>query len=145
MSSVTTFQVYRNLNNGSWSIRNADTGLIVGHAQTVLLVDAEFIVSEAGRQRVIQEQRKNVHAHIQGKLAMWSGEVFKGRQDVADRRYDITERFTSRVLDIMTQVEVSYNPYKFGHFFDVKNLDKVEQAMYAYFTPEKKVYRGLIL
>lgn len=61
--------VYRNLHNGKWSLRavdGPDRGRVLGHARRVCLRDAEFTVSEAGRQRVIREQCKNVHAGIVG-------------------------------------------------------------------------------
>jgi len=69
--------VYRNLGNASkerYSIRQG--GLVVGHADEVYLRDCEFRVSEAGRQRVLQEGRKNVHAYIKGRTlsgaALWA-------------------------------------------------------------------------
>lgn len=141
-SSVMTYQVYRNLNNGSWSIRSSDSGLIVAHGQAVLLVNAEFKVSEAGRQRVIQEKRKNVHAHIEGEIELWDGEFFKSRTDIQDFLCDVTEEFSDRMLEHITPVEVSYNPYRLPHFFNKETLDKVTQAAYAFFTPNKKVYIG---
>ena len=55
-------QVYRNLNNGLISIQDLSTGLVLGHASAVDMEEANFIVREAGRQQVIREQRKNVHA-----------------------------------------------------------------------------------
>ena len=36
-------QVYRNLNNGSWSIKHTKSNLIVGHAQSVVLEDAKAV------------------------------------------------------------------------------------------------------
>lgn len=60
--------VYRNLHKHCWSIRSARTRLVIGHAETVLLQAASPKVSEAGRQRVLQERRKNVHAGIVGML-----------------------------------------------------------------------------
>lgn len=137
--SPITCQVYRNLHNDMWSIRNAATGLVIGHALFVKLVTPKFIVREAGRQRVLQEQRKNVHAFVEGGLEMWYGVNYKGRQDLKGYHGLPSDDF------LEGSTEVSYNPYKFGHFFDVQTLDKVDQARYAYFTPEKKVYRGAIL
>jgi hypothetical protein len=64
-------QVYRNLhqNQGSLcSLRHAATRLVAGYAECVVLQDCRFKVSEAGRQRVIREKRKNVHATIEGTL-----------------------------------------------------------------------------
>lgn len=60
------YEVYKNLHNGKWSIRDAESKLVVGHAKALELVEAEFKVSEAGRQRVLRERKKNVHAYIRG-------------------------------------------------------------------------------
>lgn len=62
-------QVYRNLkykNEAVYSIRSVNTGLVLGHATTLLLSRCNFVVSQAGRKRVLREQRKNVHAWIEG-------------------------------------------------------------------------------
>lgn len=59
-------EVYRNLNNGRLSIRDAKTKLVVGHADRVKLTDVTFHVSQAGRERVLRERRKNVHAVVRG-------------------------------------------------------------------------------
>lgn len=62
--------VYRNLRSGKkcgrWSIMQ--DGLVVGHAGDVSLVNARFLVREAGRQRAIRENRRNVHAFVIGTL-----------------------------------------------------------------------------
>lgn len=131
-----TVQVYRNLHNDMWSIRDFNTGLVLGHALAVTLTDAKFVVREAGRQRVLQEQRKNVHAFVEGVLKMWYGVPYKGRTDLKGFHC------LPREVNLPASIEVSYNPYKFAHFFDVETLDKVNEATYAYFTPENKVYRG---
>ena len=73
-------QVYRNLNNGLISIQDLSTGLVLGHASAVDLQEATFIVREAGRQQVIREQRKNVHAFVRGKVIdVRNFKPFKGR------------------------------------------------------------------
>lgn len=61
-------QVYRNLHNGLWSVKDKESGLVLGHDDVVVLQDAKFIVKEAGRQRVLREQKKNVHAYVEGIL-----------------------------------------------------------------------------
>ena len=61
--------VYFNLHRKLFSIKALEgpmKGRVVAHRHTVLLNDATFKVSEAGRQRVIREQRKNVHAGVSG-------------------------------------------------------------------------------
>jgi hypothetical protein len=44
--------------NGSWKV--------VDHVEQIWLGNAKFKVSEVGRQRVIKNKRKNVHAYIEG-------------------------------------------------------------------------------
>jgi hypothetical protein len=66
---ATRVAVYRNLNGQVWSLLALDgkyRGQIVGHAKQLLLDLPVFKVSEAGRQRVIIEHRKNVHAMVAG-------------------------------------------------------------------------------
>ena len=56
--------VYRNLHKNCWSVRQE--GIIVAHTDKITLKDARFLVSPAGRNKVIKEQRKNVHAGVSG-------------------------------------------------------------------------------
>ena len=71
--------------NGSWKV--------VDHVEQIWLGDAKFKVSEAGRQRVIKNKRKNVHAFIIG---------------------EITNGFKS--LDLDPFLTVRYNPYEMDKF-----------------------------
>jgi hypothetical protein len=49
-----------------WSVRN-DTK-VIGYTEALLLKDVVFTVSEAGRQRCILHNQRNVHAFACGKL-----------------------------------------------------------------------------
>ncbi len=64
----------------------------------MLLCCPEFRVSEAGRQRVLKEQRKNVHAGVVGILS-----------EDSDTGYfiDMAQRQGERI---------TYNPYRFSTF-----------------------------
>lgn len=87
-------EIYRNLNNGMWSIKL--NGKVVGYSKYLTLSGPiEFKVSEAGRQRVIRQKRKNVHARIVGYI-----------KDFAEH-----PRFKYKSL-------ISYDPYCCGFFFD---------------------------
>ena len=70
-------------------------GKIIGHASKLALANCQFLVSEKGRQRVIREKRKNVHAFIRGLIA--NNEIF------------FAENPTTK--------PISYNPYHSGMFF----------------------------
>lgn len=66
-------KVYRNLHKNVYSIADAESGLVLGYCARVTLTDAEFKVSEAGRQRVLREKRKNVHAYVVGTFVATAG------------------------------------------------------------------------
>lgn len=70
---MTFTRVYFNLHKRRLSIQekriNASGKLVwkvVRHAKMIILKDATFKVYESGRQRVIKEKKKNVHAFITG-------------------------------------------------------------------------------
>ncbi len=60
-------RVYYNLTRRCWSITDAATRRVIGHWWGRLTLTAcAFVVSQAGRARVLREKRKNVHAVIEG-------------------------------------------------------------------------------
>lgn len=63
---MTRQEVYRNLHKDMWSIRDARTKKVVAHRRTVVMRDVVFRVSKAGRERVLREKAKNVHAFVVG-------------------------------------------------------------------------------
>jgi hypothetical protein len=64
--------VYRNLNQHTWSLRDPHTRRVVEHAPSVEIVDAVCVVSERQRQRAVDEGRRNVHAYVRGRLVSTS-------------------------------------------------------------------------
>ena len=153
--------IYRNLNDGCWSVKALEgphKGRVVYHAQAVTLSgdsryvsqdDIEFKVSEAGRQRVLREKRKNVHAGIVGYPyyavnvtlrypdAVPAREVFECQDDYDPSR-DITDP------DHHAYRAVTYNPYKFDRFVFVDDgsdaviTDHWDQSVVM--DPDGKVY-----
>lgn len=63
-------RIYRNLHNGLMSVQAKVNGrwLVIGHTADIALRDVSFRVSQAGRERVLREGRKNVHAYIIGSV-----------------------------------------------------------------------------
>lgn len=127
--------VYRNLHNGKWSLKDMDTGLVVGHATHVVLARMKTKVSEAGRQRVLLEKKKNVHAGLVGCVTSVKGfESFKGRGLEFDSKAmdlnDIVKHFVRCGLSIGLR-SLSYNPYKMGNFFDKEDYRIVRQSHWA--------------
>ena len=114
--------VYRNLHNGLISIKSASSGLVLGHAKHVDIAWAKFVVNESGRQRVLKEKQKNVHAYVKGLLLNTRGfKPYKGRS---------LQRCTALgAIDTIHKVTVvSYNPYKAPHFVIKGTSDKVSKA-----------------
>jgi hypothetical protein len=90
-------RVYYNLNKKCFSIQSkTSTGWrVTDYKNTLTLSNCKFIVSEAGRQRVLKTKRKNVHAYVEGELLDFNCINWWNRKDFVD---------------------VSYNPYKFPWF-----------------------------
>ena len=114
--------VYYNLHRKLWSVKALEgprKGLVVLHSHAVLLQDATPKVSEAGRQRVLKEKRKNVHAGIVGQLVPMGAEGgFPGFPGGA---------------------EVTYNPYKYVGFVYRQDERPYTGSDYALLT-EKRVF-----
>lgn len=92
---------------GSWKV--------VKHCEAVSLTDVTFKVSEAGRQRVIKNKRKNVHAYICGTFDEGAALSKQGEW-----------------MDLIT-----YNPYKLEKFYDgEKYVDKADKV----FVKGRNVY-----
>ena len=103
--------VYFNLHKKTLRIRH--NGKVVCHSDNAKILNPTFVVSEAGRQRVLREKRKNVHAYVRGEL--------DGFENNSDNSVD----------DLQT---ITYNPYKYSTF--VKKIDEsvVKTAKVAYIS-----------
>ena len=112
-------QVYRNLHKKCWSIRQG--GKVVAHTKTLRLSSCTFHVQPAGHKKVLKEQRKNVHAYIKGYLV-----------DKGDKR-SILESFYYFIKEHKkhknTDHRVSYNPYKYDYFYNVKTQEKIDKKL----------------
>jgi len=119
--------VYWNFHLGMFSVKQG--GRVVAHVYDAVLTKARFKVSEAGRQRVLREKRKNVHATIRG---LWVG---------ANRARNLIE-------DCEHVENVSYNPYRGPSFIDKegKPVDFAEvvrlNARAEYKIETRKPYKG---
>ena len=89
--------VYFNLHKRVFSVKaleGAEKGRVIGHRTSLAIYSPTFKVSEAGRQRVVRERRKNVHAGVVGFLTA---------------PYDWTK-------ELVEWTPVLYNPYVFSSF-----------------------------
>ncbi len=114
--------VYLNLHRpGYLSVRAAegpDKGRVVGHATAIELEDCEFRVSEAGRQRVLRERRKNVHATVRGRVVQACVEP-----EPAPSVVEQAERARSAGAE-----DIAYNPYFTSHFLNRQTKMPVHSA-----------------
>jgi hypothetical protein len=77
-------KIYRNLGNGLMSLTQQinKSWILVGHTDSVAIEYPKFYVSEAGRQRVLKDRRKNVHAWATGRLLPSTGLVLPSLKQV---------------------------------------------------------------
>ena len=101
-------EVYFNLHKRVFSVRSCKTGRVVHHTKNVHIRDPQFVVREGGRQRVLRERKKNVHAFVRGNLT-----AFKDNP--------------SRLADT-----IGYNPYKYDSFVNVTDEEPVYKAFRAW-------------
>lgn len=117
-------RVYFNLHRKLFSVMDCATRRVIGHRRTVNLSGARFVVSEPGRQRVIREKRKNVHAFVEGTLV-------------------------EAVPPTRTWRRVSYNPYFAGHFYCPDTPERVRVgasdavSMYAAANGKPSMYAAV--
>jgi hypothetical protein len=98
-------KVYRNLKHGRksrplYSIMH--NGRVIARRHRVLLTSCKFVVNEAGRQRVIREGRKNVHAFVVGKWCRSKCGCSAFGTDDTDKR--------------QLGLKIVYNPYRMKTF-----------------------------
>jgi hypothetical protein len=99
--------VYFNLHKKCFSVKDVKTGLVVAHTDRIDLYDCNFKVSEAGRQRVLREQKKNVHAGVVGHY------------------------FEEPIQSKLSFKEATYNPYKYDSFVNKHTEEKLTGAYVA--------------
>ena len=113
-------RVFKNLKYGCYSIMQR--GVIRASAKQVRLSDVEFRVRESGRQRMLREKRKNVHAFAVGHLVDY---VHPGDQ---------------RELEPMVGRGAFYDPYRFPSFVDRETKVPVIAVRAAHFDEDGVVY-----
>lgn len=109
--------IYFNLHKKVFSVRSMKSGLVIAHVSEIELKNAIFKVSEKGRQKVIAEKRKNVHAGIVG-FIIKDGETIK-------------ENKVMRVA--------YYNPYIYSSFVDKESKEELYSANIVRLTVLNKI------
>ena len=99
----TNVRVYWNFHRKLFSVQTKVNGrwLVTDHVKSLYLENATFHVSQAGRERVLRERKKNVHAKIYG--------------TVCDYKYVAKQT-----------AFVGYNPYYLNSFYAYR--DQIEKT-----------------
>ena len=109
--------VYYNLHKHTFSLQSRnkeDYGRVIEHSDHVILKNVKFTVREAGRQKVLNEKKKNVHSFAVGELVQG--------------------------VDLQSgpSVPVSYNPYRGASFYNKDTGEGVSGALYAVLRKDLK-------
>jgi hypothetical protein len=119
---MTKVFAYRNLHRQCWSVKALEgplKGRVIYHANDLTLAWCDFKVSQAGRQRVLREQKKNVHAGVVGYLTE-CGEIATDGIDL--------------------DVPITYNPYKYDSFVDARCEVPVSSALFVNLNSKGKLH-----
>ena len=107
-------EVYRNLHKNCWSVRDNKTGKVIDHVDNIHIKDADLVVRKAGREKVLREKRKNVHAFVRGTIencSSWHNE------------------------------QIAYNPYKYDSFVLVESTEPIFHADHIYLNDNGEVWK----
>lgn len=115
---MTKVFIYRNLNRvgHTYSIKSLEgisKGKVIGYAPRIVVENAQLVVSQAGRDRVLKTKRKNVHAGVVGDLVMVSGWITRMHNSKAEFKYCNEEDF---IKNFPIGTPITYNPYFYKSF-----------------------------
>ena len=113
---MTSVFVYRNLHYRDcvrYSVKSLASGRVVAHKAFVHLKGVKLKVSKAGRDRVLRDRRKNVHAGVVGTMA---GD--------------------DESMAVSGWIKVKYNPYKYDSFVLADTEQPIHEAKEAYISEE---------
>jgi hypothetical protein len=121
--------IYFNLHRKLWSVKALEgphKGKVISHCLDFSLHNCTMKVSEAGRQRVLRERRKNVHAGIVGQWDHW-------RLPLPLRQGGAYPQGALHRLDnLLPDGRITYNPYRSPTFTDVDTGEPVKGAARVY-------------
>ena len=113
------YYIYRNLHQDCFSVKYK--GIVVSRATNIIAINPSFQVSEKGRQKVISERRKNVHAYV------------VCDDFLLDPQY----------YEVVNKGEVKYNPYQNESFqCDGQPIFKSDYAQLTIVNKKSKVIHG---
>ena len=111
--------VYRNLHKGCWSVKQG--GLVKAHStdEPILLYETSLKVNRKGREKVLREKRKNVHAGVHGYLK------------------PPIPAYKTWTDGYVHSPKVTYNPYKYESFVDSDTENAVYYSPFVRMEPQQ--------
>jgi len=100
--------VYFNRHKSTFSVRHK--GKVIEHTDMVVIKNPTFVVNKGGRDRVLREKKKNVHAFVRGEYYL--------RPMVA-------------IDEIKNWKGIYYNPYKHDSFVDLATDQPIKESKWA--------------
>lgn len=113
-------RVFRNWKRGCFSIMQG--GLLKASARSIRLRDVEFLVRASGRERMVRQQRKNVHAYAIGHLE------------------DFVQAGDQRIMAPLGGRGFLYDAYRFETFVDAEDHSPVHGASMVQFDDDGATY-----
>jgi hypothetical protein len=133
-------EVYRNLHKDCWSVRDSKTRLVISHVDYIHLQNATLVVRPAGREKVLREKRKNVHAFIKGTVAACP----KNSGQMNCRYIESFEMPRSPVLSVSCPntdaKQITYNPYRNESFVLQPTGKPITHADHVYLNNQGKAF-----
>lgn len=119
-------RLYRNLkirDQRAWSLMAMEgprKGLVIDVVDGAVLERATFVVKESGRQRVIRDKQKNVHAFVDGEIVeSFPLKSMRGALDGGEG----------------ADVRITYDPYTMRSFMRTDCMQPVEHASVVFVSP----------
>lgn len=89
-------------------------GKVIAHVSDIALEDVTFVVQQGGRDRVLREKRKNVHAFVQGTF--------------------VERTLIEGAIENLWWKRASYSPYVSNSFYDTETRNPCLTAKIVYIT-----------
>ena len=127
-------EVYRNLHKNCWSVRWPN-GRVLAHVDEIHLENVDLVVRPAGREKVLREKRKNVHAFAKGEVVSSIQYQVEGckltKNNYLVKKGEITPYDATQIV---------YNPYKYNSFVYADLEEPIFHTEKIYLNKKGDVY-----
>ncbi len=132
--------VYFNIRRKVLSLRSRETRIVFGHRKAVIMTNCKFVVSQKGRERVLREKKKKVHAYVRGNFEAVGGDNDKQIGHLNQVQYVADQKKKEQWYDGKEFLLVTYNPYRDIGFCLADDHQKVVLEAEKVFIIDKEIY-----